>query len=93
MEAKLLKNLCLSVSESLHDVSCMSAQYQMMLPYLDAYSDWALDQTTRWDGQLLIFIAYFCGTMINVPSTILSVVLGYTFKQGDYSFWSKIKIV
>jgi hypothetical protein len=49
-----------------------------MLPYLDAYSDWAADYIPTWEGQLLIFIAYLCGVVINVPNTALSVVLGYT---------------
>jgi hypothetical protein len=71
----------------------LALNYQKMLPYLDAYTDWATDQTLTWEGQLLIFIAYLCGTMINVPNTALSIVLGYTLKQGGYSFWRKFYIV
>ena len=56
----------------------LAINYQKMLPYLDAYTEWAAEQATTWEGQLLIFLAYFCGTMINVPYTALSVVLGYT---------------
>ena len=56
----------------------IAINYQTIFPYLDAYSNWAADQISTWEGQLLIFIAYICGTMINVPNTALSVFLGYT---------------
>jgi len=52
--------------------------YQKILPYLDAYSNWAADQISTWEGHFLIFIGYICGTLINVPNTALSVLLGYT---------------
>ena len=64
--------------------------YQKILPYLAAFSDWGANITPTWEGQLLVFIAYLFGTMINVPNTFLSLVLGYTLFQGrSDSLWLK----